>query len=98
MAKRQFRQSSTQPFLSSAVGDDLGIAMSFFFFGPRVVIENGRDTPFLLSCSSYSHREKEKNIFVLLCSRAHGWGVRNLATVGHGIVMSFFVFLVLESS
>ncbi len=32
-------------FLSSAVGDDRGIAMSFFFFGPRVVIENGRDTP-----------------------------------------------------
>ncbi len=42
-------------FLSSAVGDDLGIVMSFFFFGPRVVIEKGRDnTPFLLMSR---HRE-----------------------------------------
>ncbi len=38
-----------EEFLSSAVGDDLGIAMSFFFFGPRVVIEKGRDACYSIS-------------------------------------------------
>ncbi len=76
--------------LSSAVGDDLGIAMSFFFFGPRVVIENGRDiTLFLLACSSFSHREewkrkRERDLF--FCARLLVGGNKKFGG-DHGIVI-----------